>query len=55
MLEFLKDYLGEHAWAGEVFALVLATAAVHWLVSADHARNVTLRIDLKANAARLTT
>lgn len=32
MLEFLKDYLGENAWAGEVFAVVFATAVVHWLV-----------------------
>lgn len=31
MLEFLKDYLGEHAWVGEVFAVVLATAIIHWL------------------------
>ncbi|MGE0623288.1 MAG: mechanosensitive ion channel family protein [Pseudomonadales bacterium] len=31
MLEFLKEYLGENAWAGEVFAVVLATAAIHWL------------------------
>jgi len=31
MLEFLKGYLGEHAWVGEVFALVFATAVAHWL------------------------
>lgn len=31
MLEFLKDYLGEHAWVGEVFVVVFATAVLHWL------------------------
>ncbi len=31
MLDLLKDYLGEHAWVGEVFAVVLATAVAHWL------------------------
>jgi MscS family membrane protein len=31
MLEFLREYLGENAWVGEVFAVVLATAIVHWL------------------------
>ncbi|MGD8416379.1 MAG: mechanosensitive ion channel family protein [Pseudomonadales bacterium] len=30
MLEYLKMYLGENAWVGEVFGLVLATAIVHW-------------------------
>lgn len=32
MLDFLRDYLGEHAWVGEVFLVVLATAFIHWLV-----------------------
>ncbi len=31
MLEFLREYLGENAWAGEVFIVVLATAIIHWL------------------------
>jgi MscS family membrane protein len=31
MLESLSEYLGENAWAGQVFLLVLATAIVHWL------------------------
>ena len=31
MLEFLSEYLGENAWVGQVFTVVLATAIVHWL------------------------
>ena len=31
MLEFFREYLGENAWVGEVFTVVLATAIVHWL------------------------
>lgn len=31
MLDFLRDYLGENAWVGEVFLVVLATAILHWL------------------------
>jgi len=31
MLEFLTEYLGENAWVGQVFTVVLATAVVHWL------------------------
>ncbi len=31
MPELLTSYLGDHAWAGHVFAVVLATAIVHWL------------------------
>ena len=33
MLEFLSDYLGENAWVGQVFGVVLATAIVHWLAN----------------------
>ncbi len=32
MLEFLREYLGENAWVGQVFTVVLATAIIHWLV-----------------------
>jgi MscS family membrane protein len=32
MLETLSEYLGEQAWVGEVFIVVLATAIVHYLV-----------------------
>ncbi len=31
MLEFLREYLGENAWVGQVFTVVLATALAHWL------------------------
>lgn len=31
MLDFLREYLGENAWVGEVFTVVLATAIVHWI------------------------
>lgn len=39
MLDFLKDYLGENAWVGEVFAVVFATAVLHWF-----ARHVLRRL-----------
>jgi MscS family membrane protein len=39
MIEVLAEYLGENAWVGEVFAIVLATAIVHWL-----ARHVLSRL-----------
>lgn len=32
MLELLREYLGENAWVGHIFLLVLATAIFHWLV-----------------------
>ena len=32
MLESIIGYLGDHAWAGQVFGVVLATAIVHYLV-----------------------
>jgi MscS family membrane protein len=32
MLELLSEYLGENAWVGHVFLVVLGTAAVHYLV-----------------------
>lgn len=31
MLELLREYLGENAWVGQVFTVVLATAIIHWL------------------------
>lgn len=31
MMDLLREYLGENAWVGEVFAVVLITALVHWL------------------------
>ena len=31
MLDLLREYLGENAWVGQVFVVVLATALVHWL------------------------
>lgn len=31
MSEVLTEYLGENAWVGQVFVVVLATAIVHWL------------------------
>ena len=39
MSEVLTEYLGENAWVGQVFAVVLATAIVHWL-----ARHVLRRL-----------
>ncbi|TNF90521.1 MAG: mechanosensitive ion channel family protein [Gammaproteobacteria bacterium] len=38
MLEFLTAYLGENAWVGQVFTVVLATAIVHWLARQFMAR-----------------
>ena len=47
MPEVFTEYLGENAWVGHVFAVVLATAIVHWL-----ARHLLRRLSAQLEKTR---